>query len=102
MKLKSATAVPDIGAYRRDFRQPAPAFNRNRLDTLFHSLVLAAGVVLSVAAAAQAAFDIRSAATVTAQPASNRHGDTRRVAECIAVPPAPLVGALQSDPRKRS
>jgi hypothetical protein len=60
----------------------APAFRRNRLDSVFHVLLLAAGFALAVDAALQSAFDtamfdgIHAQFTVKAPVASARAAET--------------------------
>ena len=81
MKLKSSVVAIDAKAGKSQFSKSVPAIGRNPLDTVFHALLLTAGIALSVAAAAQAALDSRSDGTDHAQIAAGRRSEIGRVAE---------------------
>jgi hypothetical protein len=102
MKFKSSVVAINSNVGKQHFSAPVSAIGRGRLDTLFHALLLVAGITLSLAAAAQAALDSWSAAIDSAQVAANRRGEIHRMVERTAFPVASTAHELPRSQPGRS
>lgn len=102
MKFKSA--IVTIGANSRRQYEQAPnstsGISRGRLDTVFNGLLLATGIALNVAAAAEAAWETRPAGTGREHIAAQRGGEIGRIAERFT--PSSSVRQLQPVSRSKS
>jgi hypothetical protein len=83
MKLNSAFANVNSNRGNRHFSAGASAFGRSRLDTVFHVLLLIAGIGLSAAAAVHAAVETQATEAGAAQVAANHRGEIRRLTQCV-------------------
>ena len=99
MKLNANLASIRPGTTNLRVSPPsAPAFRRNRLDTVFHVLLLAIGFALAVDAAVQSAFDTAPMDNGRAQLAAKTPAQSARVVErapamamnCDAAPRTPV------------
>jgi hypothetical protein len=81
MKLNSSVVAINANVGKRHFARSAVAVGRSRLDTLCHGLLVAAGIALNVAAAAQSLMDSRTPGIDRAQFVTNRSGEIPRNAQ---------------------
>jgi hypothetical protein len=98
MKLNSALVSVNPNPGNRLFPDRAAAIGRSRLDTVFHVLLLTAGIGLSTAAAIQAAIEIRATETGVAQIATSYRGEIRRLTQCV-MPQTAIVVSAREAPR---
>jgi hypothetical protein len=88
MQLNSSVVAINASVGKRHFARSAAPVGRNRLDTLGHGLLVAAGIALNVAAAAQGLMDARSPGIDRAQFVTNRGGEIPQIAERAVAPAA--------------
>jgi hypothetical protein len=88
MKLNSSVVAINANVGKRHFARSAAPVGRNRLDTLAHGLLIAAGIALNVAAAAQGLMELRTTGIDRAQFVTNHGGKIPQIAERAAPPAA--------------
>lgn len=102
MKLNSSVVRLQTKPRNAGFLRPASALRHGRLDTVFNSLLLATGIALSVAGAAQSALDTGSGAVAAAQNAAKSSGAIRQIAVRGDLAPAQVAGTSQRAALNRS
>jgi hypothetical protein len=99
MKLNSSVVTINANVGKRHFAQSAAPVGRNRLDTLGHGLLVAAGIALNVAAATQGLMELRATGIDRAQFVGKRGAEIPQIAERAAPTAAKTARELPQPPQ---